>query len=84
MYGITLAMPTRNKRCYAIINDKVLAIAQLSEQEDISNRDKLIYVENITVYRLAETGFEELYTMSLTVESNVKELRMCIRDRKWI
>ena len=75
LYGITLAMPTRNKRCYAIINDKVLAIAQLSEQEDISNRDKLIYVENITVYRLAETGFEELYTISRTVESNVKELK---------
>ena len=80
-YGVTLATstilttPTRENRCYAIIGNDVLASVHLFEQEDISNKDESVYTENITVYRLTETGMEELYTINRTVESNEKELK---------
>ena len=80
-YITTLATPTifttltRGNRCYAIIGNDVLASVHLLEEEDISNKDESVYTENIAVYRLTETGMEELYTINRTVESNEKELK---------
>ncbi len=74
-YGVTLAMPAKINRCYAIIGDDVLASVQLTEQEDVSDKDELIYSESIAIYRLTDSGLKDLYTISRTIGSNEKELK---------
>lgn len=74
-YGATLAQPAKKNLCYAIVGDDVLAGVQLTEQEDVSDADKLIYSENIIVYGLTDTGLKEQFTISRTVEPGENELK---------
>ena len=48
----TIAMPKIKNRCYAIIHDDYFVTVEFSEEESISDADKLIYEETITAYNL--------------------------------
>lgn len=92
--GLTTSVSTpRTKNCryesinYAIVEDNYFACVELSEQEDIIN-DDLIYKEVITVYKLTDSSYENMYTitrklkydmdMNETKEFNIQS------DSEWI
>lgn len=79
--GFTTSVSTpRRRNCryesinYAIVEDNYLACVELSEQEDIAD-DDLIYQEVITVYKLTDSSYDNIYTIKRELESGTNELK---------
>lgn len=90
--GFTTSVSTpRTKNCryesvnYVIVKDNYFVCVELSEQEDIID-DGLIYQEIITVYKLTDSSYDNIYTITRKLKSDPNETKefKIQSDSEWI
>lgn len=86
-HTFTIAMPDVKNRCYAIVQDNYLVTVELSEDENLSEPDELLYEEIIVAYDL-NNELAKLFEITREVEprdeDEMKNYQIKQDDSLWI